>query len=69
MGLWNTQGSPNFGQKSRLNNNQQKLELVDFAVPADRRMKLKEFEKKDKYIDLARELKNHGTCRWQLYQL
>ena len=30
---------------------------MDFAVPADHRIKLKESEKKDKYIDLARELK------------
>ena len=43
--------------------------IVDFAVPADHRIKLKEFEKKDKYPDLTRELKNYGTCRWQLYQL
>ena len=31
--------------------------MVDFAVPADHRIKLEEFEKKDKYLDLARELK------------
>ena len=30
---------------------------MDFAVPADRRIKLKKSEKKDKYLDLARELK------------
>ena len=30
---------------------------MDFAVPADHRIKLKECEKKDKYFDLARELK------------
>ena len=30
--------------------------LIDFAVPADHTMKLKEIEK-DKYMDLARELK------------
>ena len=35
--------------------------IVDFTVPADRRIKLKECEKKDKYFDLARELKNYGT--------
>ena len=33
-------------------------EIMDFAVPADLRVKLKESEKKDKYRDLARELKN-----------
>ena len=31
--------------------------IVDFAVPADYRIKLKECEKKDKYLDFARELK------------
>ena len=31
--------------------------IVDFAVPGDHRIKLKECEKKDKYLDLARELK------------
>ena len=31
--------------------------IVDVAVPADHRVKLKENEKKDKYLDLARELK------------
>ena len=31
--------------------------IMDFAVLADHRIKLKECEKKDKYLDLARELK------------
>ena len=31
--------------------------IVDFAFPADHRIKLKECEKRDKYLDLARELK------------
>ena len=31
--------------------------IVDFAVSADLREKLKEKEKKDKYLNLARELK------------
>ena len=30
---------------------------TDFAVPADLRVKLKESEKKDRYLNLARELK------------
>ena len=74
MGLWHTHGSPNLGQKTRPNNNQQQkkrnCKIVDFAVPADHRIKLKECEKKNKYLDLAWELKkNYGTRRWQLYQL
>ena len=31
--------------------------IVDFAIPANHRVKLKESEKKDKYLDLSRELK------------
>ena len=62
MGLWFTNGSPNPGWETRLNNNLQKKKkrtciIVDFAVPADHRIKQKESEKKDKYLDLARELK------------
>ena len=30
---------------------------MDFAVPAGHRVELKECEKRDKYLDLARELK------------
>ena len=48
-------------QLTRPNNNLQKkkrnCKIVDFAVPADHRIKLKECEKKDKYLNLARELK------------
>ncbi len=43
-----------------------------FAVPADHRIKLKECEKRDKYLDIARELKknleqedtNNTNCDW-----
>ena len=36
---------------------------MDFAVPADHRVKLKEIEKKDKYLDLSRELKKLGNMK------
>ena len=36
---------------------------VDFTVPADHRINLKGSEKKDKYLDLARELKKLGTWK------
>ena len=59
--LWeHTNGSTNHGQKTRPRNNNKKkriCKIVDFAVPADHRINLKESEKKDKYLDLARELK------------
>ena len=55
-------------------NNKKKrtCKIVVFAVPADHRIKLKECEKKDKYLDLARELKktmehegdNYTNCNW-----
>ena len=60
MGLSHKNGSPNLCRKTRPYNNQQKkitCKIVDFAVPADHRIKLKECEKKEKYFVLARELK------------
>ena len=46
--------------------------IVDFAVPVDHRVKLKECEKRDKYHDLAWELKktvehesdSYTICSW-----
>ena len=40
-----------------INKKKRIFEIVDFAVPADHGINLKESEKKDKYLDLARELK------------
>ena len=40
-----------------INKTKRTCKIVDIAVPADQRIKLKECEKKDKYLDLARELK------------
>ena len=40
-----------------INRNKRTWKIVDFAVPADHRIKLKECKTKDKYLDLARELK------------
>ena len=39
-----------------INKKKRTCKIVDFAVPADHRIKQKESEKKDKYLDLAREL-------------
>ena len=55
----------NLSQTARPYNNQQKekkkkkrtCRIVDFAVPADHGVKLKEREKRGKYLDLARKLK------------
>ncbi len=40
-----------------INKNESTCRIVDFAVPADHRVKLKESEKRGKYLDLVRELK------------
>ena len=41
-----------------INNKKKRIcKVVDFAVPGDYRINLKESEKKDKYLDLAREFK------------
>ena len=46
-----------------VNNNKKKRtgRIVDFDLPANHRVKLKESEKRDKYLDLARELKKYRT--------
>ena len=48
MGFWHTNGSLNLSRTTK---------IVDLAVLADHTAKLKESEKKDKYLDLAWELK------------
>ena len=76
-GEWHTQTPLEFWYTddhfmTRLYYTQQKkrtCKIVDFAVLADYTVKLKQSEKKDKYFDLARELKNCGTWKWCLYQL
>ena len=40
-----------------INKKRRTCKIVDFAVPVDHRIKLKESEKKGKYLNLARELK------------
>ena len=82
LGFWDTNGSPNHDQTTKPSNNQKKkrtCRIVDFKVPADHGVKLNESEKKDKYLDLAGELKktvSHGSdvyttwnwCSWYSHQ-
>ena len=42
---------------------------MDLAVPADYRIKLKESEKKDKYLDLGRELKKVWNMKVTVIQI
>ena len=59
---WNAQTPPNLGPTTRPYNNQQEKKrtcrIVDFAVPADYTVKLKECKRRDKFLNLLRELKN-----------
>ena len=64
MGVWYTNGSPNLGQTTRFYKKKKRKEkekrtckILDFAVPVNHRVKLKENEKKDKYLGLVRDLK------------
>ena len=67
MGLWHTNGSLNLGQKTGLYNNQQKkkkkkkkkenLQDCELCRPGWLQNKIEESEKKDKSLDLSRDLK------------
>ena len=68
LGFWDTNGSSNLGQTTKPWDSQlQKKERkekkrrtswrVDFAVPADYKVKLKESKKIDKFQDVTKELK------------
>ena len=59
MGLWHTNRSSNLGQKTRPYSNQQKKkrELAKLSTVLSRLTTEINCEKKDKYLDLARELK------------
>ena len=79
----------NIGQKTRPYDNQKRkkngkkrrtCKIVDFAVLDDHRITLKESEKKDKFLNLAWELKKtvehesdnytkHDWCIWYCYQM
>ena len=41
-----------------INKKERTCRIVDLAIPGDHKVKLKEHEKSDKYLDFARELKN-----------
>ena len=69
LGFWHTNGSLNLGQTIRPDNNWKKkrkkkkkrtCKIVDFAVLAEYRVKLKESKKKDKY--------NCNWCSWYSHQ-
>ena len=55
-----------------INKKKRTCNIADFAVPAGHRIKLKECEKKDKYLDLAKGIDktmehagdNYTNCNW-----
>ena len=60
QGFWDTNGSPNLGQTTRLYDKQPKkriCRIVDFVFLVGHKVELKESEKKNKFLDLARELR------------
>ena len=52
-----------------INKGKRICKIVDFAVLADHRINLKEGEKKDKYLDLARELKKLWNMKVTIVQI
>ena len=65
--FWHPKGSPNLGQTTRhliIIKKKRTCKIVEFAVTADYSVKLKESEKKNKYLDWTRVPKhwiNNGT--------
>ena len=48
-----------------INNKKGTYRIVDFAVAVEYWLKIKESEKRDKYLDLAREQKKWEPWRWR----
>ena len=71
MRLWRTDGSPNLGQKTRPYNNQQQQQqqqkriykIVDFAVPVDHRIKLKERPSALADVENSKEVNNNNKIK------
>ena len=70
MGFWHTNGSSNLGQTTRPYNNQKNLQNCGLCCPGWTKSKIE--SEKDKYLDLARELKKtaeherdiYTNCNW-----
>ena len=62
--FWDTDGSPDLNQTTRPNQHKKRIcRTADFAAPANYRIKLKESEKTDKYLDLTRELQKLSNMK------
>ena len=68
LGFRDTNGLPNLGQTTRSYNNEQEkriCKIIDFAVPAYHRVKLKEFEKEISISTLQGNWRNCVTWKWR----
>ena len=64
LGCWHTNSSPNLGQAIRYYNNQQRIEnLWSLLSRLTTEQNWKKSEKKDKNLDLARELKKQWNMK------
>ena len=54
-------------KRERERERERTYKIVDFAVPADHRIKLKESEKKNKYLDHTMELKTLRNMQVTIY--
>ena len=80
LGFWDTNGSPNLCQTTRPYNNQQKkrtFKIVDFAVPAEHRVMVKESKRRIstrtlrgnwKNLEHENECTNYNWCFSYCYQ-
>ena len=62
LGFWDTNGSLSIGQPTRSSDNKKRQkkktwQIVDFALRVEQRVKLTENEKRDKYVNLTREVR------------
>ena len=76
LGCWDTNGSANSDQKTRLSDYWKKRIwcIVDFDVLTVHKMKINENEKKEKYFDFAKELRKlwnmkvtDTNCNWRVW--
>ena len=72
LGFWDTNGSRNIGRTTRKKKKKKKRQrkkwtcpIVGFSVPDNHSLKIKECEKRYKYIMFAKERKKyHRIWRW-----
>ena len=65
MGFWHTNGSPNLGQTTRpYDNKKRTCKIVDFAVPADHKIKLSTSTLLGNWKNVEHKSDNYTNCNW-----